>query len=341
MNRKAPSKFALLCLALFVLSACGANAEPVLPTLRPTLTTIPTLTPTLTPLASATLTPSPPTPIALAPTAGPSPTPLIGATPVRVQPLAATPSRQVTQQGSLGIEYFTTDVQAIRPGDNVTLLWSIKGADGAIIYRLTPTGTRGQLWQVGRSGKLQVPTRAADQDTARFTISVGDAFGRVEQTLSISLSCPQQSWFFEPAPASCPADAPLYSQAVQQTFERGQMIWISTQGRIYVLYNDAKKPAWEAYADTFKDGQPDHDVSLSAPPNLIQPIRGFGLVWRSQPHVRDRLGWANGPELAFDGAYQSDNVALPDTTLYVRARDKVILQLTAKGAAWKLVTATQ
>ncbi len=49
-------------------------------------------------------------------------------------------------------------------------------------------------------------------------------------------------------------------------------------------------------------------------------------------------GLGDGPEVGFDGAYQSDNIALPNTTLYLRARDKVILQLSSSGTDWKLVT---
>lgn len=326
-------------LLISLLAACGANAEPVLPTLRPTFTTAPTITPSATRVFNATATPQPTLDPALTVVAtdGPSPTALIGATSARAPVYTLTPTRESAISGSLSIEYFTTNAQSARPGDKLTLYWSVKGTERAIIYRLNPDGSHDQLWQVGRAGSLDVTTRTADQDVARFSLTISDNISRVEQALSVPLTCSQQTWFFAPAPSGCPADPATQSAAAQQNFERGQMIWISTQGRIYVLFNDSKKPAWIAYADEFKDGMPERDNTLAPPANLAQPIRGFGLIWRTKETVRERLGWATGPELPFDGAYQSDNVALPNTTLYLRARDKAIIELPAKGDIWRLI----
>ncbi|MHB8625547.1 MAG: hypothetical protein ACYDEO_05020 [Aggregatilineales bacterium] len=332
------ARWAVLLAVLTVgLAACGADAEPLVPTARPT----PTITPTRT-LTTSTPTDlsTPPTIITLLHTAtpGPSPTPLIGPTSTQIDltpsptlpPLPAAP-------GSLNIEYFTTDAQNVHAGDTLTLYWSITGADHAVIYRMNADGTHDQFWQVGRSGSLIVSTRPADTNTVRFGITVGDSLNRLDQTLTVSIGCASTQWFFSPAPAGCPAAPPQFSPAAQESFERGQMIWIGNQGRIYVLFNDNKKPGWAVYADAFKDGQPDRDPSLAPPPNLSQPIRGFGLVWRTQPHVRDRLGWATGPELGFDGVYQSDSVAVPNTVLYMRSRDKNIFQMSGKDQSWKLI----
>lgn len=328
---------ALFVAALTVgLVACGADAEPLIPTARPA----PTITPTDLPTATDLSTPR--TLVALlitnTPTPGPSPTPLIGPTSTLLQivPSVTLPLPAVAP-GSLNIEYFTTDAENVHAGDTLTLYWSITGADQAVIYRLNPDGTHDQFWQVGRSGSLVVSTRTTDTSNVRFGITVGDNLSRLDQTLTIPIGCASTDWFFSPSPNGCPAAPPQFSPAAQESFERGQMVWIGNQGRIYVLFNDGKTPGWAEYADTFKDGQPDRDPSLVPPPNLTQPIRGFGLVWRTQPHVRDRLGWATGPELAFDGAYQSDTTAVPNTTLYLRSRDKNIFQLSGQGQTWKLI----
>jgi hypothetical protein len=37
---------------------------------------------------------------------------------------------------------------------------------------------------------------------------------------------------------------------------------------------------------------------------LIQPVRGFGLVWRSNQPIRDALGWATLSEAQYDGFWQ-------------------------------------
>src|SRR5579864_5028801 len=149
---------ALLIAALAVgLAGCGAEAEPLVPTARPTPTITPTDLPTATDLST------PPTIIALlishSPTPGPSPTPLIGPTSTldNLTPSTTLPPLAAPPRG-LNIEYFTTDAVNVHAGDTLTLYWSISGADHAVIYRLNPDGTHDQFWQVGRSGSLVVST---------------------------------------------------------------------------------------------------------------------------------------------------------------------------------------
>jgi hypothetical protein len=343
----------LLFLWIVVLAACSSEAEPVFPTPRPTVT--------ITPTSTVTPTAVPPTDVPVQPltvitaTFGPSPTALIGATPlVAIKPTATLPPPAAL--GSLNIEYFTTDAVTVHPGDAVTLYWSITGIDQALIYRLNDDGSHDQVWQVRRSGSVTVITRTTDKLQTRFTISVGDSMGRIERTLAIPLTGGQcadnkltataaPGWFFAPSPTECPGMAPLLTAAAQQPFEHGQMIWMGSQTQIYVLFNDGKTPAWNVYNDTFKDGQPDRDSSLNPPANLTQPIRGFGLIWRAQPTVRDRLGWAIGAEQGFDGAYQIDsNTVAP--MQYLRLHDLSVVQLAGsadpktdpKLRLWKLLS---
>ncbi len=332
--------FGLLAWALvFVLVGCSADADPIFPTPRPTVTVTITPTVTLTEPPSATSTPLL---ITFSPTAGPSPTALIGAT--STFPAQSLPTMTLAPPpiapGSLNIEYFTTDATGVHPGDSLTLYWSVTGANHAVIYRLNPDNSHAQLWQVSQSGSLVVTTQTNDRIQVRFALSVGDSLSRIEQTLTVPIGCAGTDWFFAPAPDSCPAAPPTFTSAAGQSFEHGQMLWLSTQGQIYVLFNDGKAPAWAAYVDTFKDGQPDRDPSINPPANLLQPIRGFGLVWRTQPHVRDRLGWAVNTEAGFDGSYQSDSAAVPGSTLYVRGQNGSVFALSSKDQTWKAIAAT-
>ncbi len=64
--------------------------------------------------------------------------------------------------------------------------------------------------------------------------------------------------------------------------------------------------AWR-YQDTWAEGQPVNDPSITTPSGLYQPIRGFGKVWREAPGVQDRLGWATQPEQGSSGEYQRFN----------------------------------
>lgn len=316
------------------LTACGAVAEQVIPTLRPTHT--PTLEPSATFTrvfnATPTITPTP-VQVVAASTSGPTVTPLIGEVPTRPR-YTLTPTELFIDPGALRIEYFTTSTTALKPGDRLTLFWSVKGVEKAVIYRLDASGKREQLWNVGRAGSLEVETRPTDRDVVQFLLYAGDDKSHVEQTIAIPLKC-TEPWFFEPAPDGCPASPATITAEVQQPFERGLMIWVQSQSRIYVLFNDNQKPAWTFFPDEFKDGQPESDPALSPPAGMLQPIRGFGLVWRSHGAVKQRLGWATARETPFDGAFQGD--ADSDSVMYLRDKDGTILALADKGASWKLI----
>ena len=101
------------------------------------------------------------------------------------------------------------------------------------------------------------------------------------------------------------------------------MIWVKTEARVYVVSDDGKQPTWNYDADVYKDGQPATDPSISPPPGFLQPVRGFGLVWRTQNKRRQRLGWAIWTELAFAGAMQGDEL-LPGYRVYQNERWKTI-----------------
>jgi hypothetical protein len=49
------------------------------------------------------------------------------------------------------------------------------------------------------------------------------------------------------------------------------------------------------YDDPWSPGQPESG-GLAPPPRLLEPLRGFGAVWRADPWVRQGLGWATQPE---------------------------------------------
>jgi hypothetical protein len=102
---------------------------------------------------------------------------------------------------------------------------------------------------------------------------------------------------------------------VQQSFQEGQMLeTIGNYGHpsnkiIYVLFGGGDVLQ---YADTFVDGSP--DPTTQPPPGLYAPVRGLGKVWREQTasRVRERLGWATGPEVdAISQAYPIASLPTP------------------------------
>jgi DNA-binding beta-propeller fold protein YncE len=95
-----------------------------------------------------------------------------------------------------------------------------------------------------------------------------------------------------------PREIPL----AHQLFERGAMVWREDTLRIYVLYADG---SWADYADTWTAEQPESDPGIVPPQGLVQPKRGFGKVWRTEPDVRARIGWAMQEEKGLRSAVQA------------------------------------
>jgi hypothetical protein len=109
---------------------------------------------------------------------------------------------------------------------------------------------------------------------------------------------------------SCPAPVALVDVPIAtESFERGSMIWIysplSGHGWIRVFFYEQTRSAlvWELYEDTWREGEP-ISGGMTAPAGLYEPIRGFGKLWRTNPHVQDTLGWATAPEQGERGTEQ-------------------------------------
>jgi hypothetical protein len=143
------------------------------------------------------------------------------------------------------------------------------------------------------------------------------------------------TWFFPPAYAgnSCPPNAAAASAGAYQQFQRGYMLWISQLDAIYVLYDSPEVPRWQVFADNFEQGMPEFDPALDgAPPNTWQPRRGIGLVWRSQPGIRDRLGWA---VMERESPYTVQLQTGSDGMVYLSDGNGGVFALQPNGADWK------
>jgi hypothetical protein len=93
-----------------------------------------------------------------------------------------------------------------------------------------------------------------------------------------------------------------------QPVERGRMIWVDQlEGdTIYVLTHavDESGGTWQAYVDTFREGEVESS-GLTPPDGMLEPIRGFGKVWREQLGGPDaRVGWALASEQGYVGEMQ-------------------------------------
>jgi hypothetical protein len=115
------------------------------------------------------------------------------------------------------------------------------------------------------------------------------------------------------------------------------MIWVETLDQIFVIFEDGGDPGWASYPDEFNEGDPERDDTLIPPPGLSQPVRGFGLIWRENPRVQERLGWATTSEVAFEGMYQSDAAEPEIATTYLRTRDGGIIALNSQTSNWEVL----
>lgn len=107
-------------------------------------------------------------------------------------------------------------------------------------------------------------------------------------------------------PANFPTPLAVQIQVVEQLFENGRMFWLEPTKEVWILIvTEEGGGDWAVYQDTFQDGETESDPALT-PPNdtLIQPVRGFGKLWREVPDLRETLGWAVTPEFGFLSNYE-------------------------------------
>jgi hypothetical protein len=109
-------------------------------------------------------------------------------------------------------------------------------------------------------------------------------------------------------PTPDPFPTPVTGQIfiAEQLFQRGRMFWLRPINQIWVLTeDDDDNKSWQVYEDTWEEGMPE-SVTDFAPtePGLLQPVRGFGLLWRESPELRADLGWAIAEEVGYLANYE-------------------------------------
>lgn len=91
----------------------------------------------------------------------------------------------------------------------------------------------------------------------------------------------------------------------EQVFQRGRMFWLQPTGQIWVIIEtEPGVGIWQVYEDEFVEGGVEFDPNIVPPEGLYQPVRGFGLIWRGNPEVRDGIGWGTETELGFVTNYE-------------------------------------
>lgn len=356
-NARAPLAVIALAVALAAVSlACqavtGPEPTPASTPAQPTATPqsaagMPTLEPTTPPTetpgeASTEVSTEAPT---IPPTSSPTEAPTETPTAPPTSPPPPTATQEPTAAG-LAILSFTVDVENIAVGKRLTFNWQTTGAVRAMIW----SGTSHRFppaWEVSPNGTHVAELTTTYYNNPMMTLVAYDsADNQVSQAVQVEWPC-TYTYFFETSFTACPLYGASSTWAAEQAFEHGRMIWLeeisgenfTTQKILLVFFADGK---YAQYQDTWTEGQPESDPSLTPPDGKYQPVRGFGKVWRENDSVRNGLGWALAPEQGFDTTWQQQMRESIPSVAFVRTIDGLIVQIDGwgweTGGTWKFLT---
>ncbi|NLX11986.1 MAG: hypothetical protein GXY36_20250 [Chloroflexi bacterium] len=147
---------------------------------------------------------------------------------------------------------------------------------------------------------------ATAQATSTAPSGSGAATSTVPPAAATTQPAPLMPAAATAAPAGFPAATVAEVQAAEQVFENGRMFWIRHNRQVWVMLATEENPNggdWFCYTDSFQEGEPEVDPELIPPPDMYQPRRGFGKLWRGNPDIREGLGWAITPEFELTSNY--------------------------------------
>jgi hypothetical protein len=306
------------CFAFVMLIAAGAACSPTTPPPPvPTLIELPTLPPPTVPVTEVVAAPSP-SPADLVTEEVDTPTP----------PPSETPIPTATFTPSLTPLLPNTATDTFTPSATFTFTPSLTITNTATPTETPNIGLLGELARLGEQAtilpieqRIPAPTLTALAIAALSLQPTQAPIPGVLPPIGASPTPVIAAACLYPPPAAvaavlasdpalqnqlgCAVGAPPVTQLVStaaQFFERGAMFYVSgTPGAIYALFSDGR---FRRYDDTFVSGVDPDRGGETPPAGLVEPIRGFGKVWRLNPEVRGLLGWARGSEMGNTSSLQ-------------------------------------
>jgi len=241
------------------------------------------------------------------------------------QPPAATPPTIIS---------FTADRASIIQDDEVTVTWKATGGAGAGITWLGGAGVMDGVGSLApNEGSVTIKPHLGP-----VVLMVRNAAGSVSKELELEIAC-RYAWVDELAAGHtglCPLDA-TKTWAAQQSFEHGFMIWLESDQRIYVFFYAGQR--YRNYPNSFVEGELESDPSIVPPTGLLQPVRGFGELWREDADVREGLGWALAPEAGYNTWMQGyQGLGMHNNVYWLRGLDGTIYQQAPMGSTWQVYT---
>lgn len=223
------------------------------------------------------------------------------------------------QPGTVHRAIFSPDGRQVASGggDGIVHLWNVSdwqelltiSADTASIYDLAfaPQGDyvatanadhRARFWPIQIENMLKqaqsLIQRDAETTSAAKSLCSGTvhaAFQSAYTTYKVRLGCPI-------------GDAYPIESTAQQMLQGGRMFWRNDNKPILIVFDrlrqDGRKldqGVWESSPDEKWDGRNPDGIGLTPPPGMVEPILGFGWLWRTYyGGPTGPLGWALGPE---------------------------------------------
>ncbi|MEO0561730.1 MAG: hypothetical protein AAF125_06435 [Chloroflexota bacterium] len=300
------SQYTLLLL-LLAAAACAPIATPIAE--LPTLAVLPTETVTPTPSVTPTAAPATPVLMETGPavdiaTAAASPTATVTVTPSATITDTVTPTPSDTPtptetlpplEGINGLAFLaarsTPDTSFIAPGTSAPRVREIILTSAPITAVARSSGGIGSnaIPSPGDFPGNPTPTPLGGSTTVNCPNTAPGTIGAVvasNTSITGTLGCPLGS------PPTLSSAASAY-----QAYQGGFMIWVDSPTSNGTIYAFSVSGEYLSYPDTWTSGVDPERGGETPPDGLIEPIRGFGKVWRDNPIVRNTLGWATGTEL--------------------------------------------
>jgi murein DD-endopeptidase MepM/ murein hydrolase activator NlpD len=238
-------------------------------------------------------------------------------------------------QSAARVVSFRVSPTTFKPGEVLRLQWQAVGNLAVICPVKGWRPIENRCVQVSPdSGVLTLNTDEAAVEYTGFQLRVEAGPAVDSATVAVSVNCQgYRDWFFTNAPTRCPQSSAVATRAASQRFERGRMIWLENTDWYYVfLYGDpaTKQPLRIVVGPLgFKPGaSPDNRIGLTPPPGLVEPVSGFGLLWRGEVYgaegLREQLGWAVENEFGFETRTQCEAGVATGWSCYLQTPEGTI-----------------